>query len=294
MSSDLREDPFLLQYRYERRINLQNGHPGLDHEPAGPEPVPNTIQAYKDSVSLFLVSSGGTLSRAAIRNFMAELADNGKAPNTQAVRLKAVRQFCRWLLAEGIIDEDPSRTLKSPKTRAVPVKPLTRAEVTAIIAACRSQRDRAIIALLADTGLRIGELASITIGKLDRDEMKVYVLGKGGKWRTVPFSPQAARELNLYLRSRGSDRDELWVGRRGPINRRAVAAVVSHAAARAGIEGVYPHRFRHSFASRWLEEGLSEQGLMKIAGWSSRAMLDRYTAFNAEDRAITEYRKLRP
>ncbi len=228
---------------------------------------------------------------------MAEQAEAGRAPGTQAQRLTAVKSLFRWLKAEGIINEDPSRTIRPPRSRPVPAKPLTQRDVATILKACGSQCDRAMISLLSSTGLRVGELAGITTDRLDLDQRKVLILGKGSRWRVVPISDAAARELARYLRerrkSRFADDPRLWLGERGPVAREGVAQVIRRMTRRAGVEGrVNPHRYRHSFANRWLENGGSEQALMKIAGWSSLSMLDRYSAHGAEDRALAEYRRL--
>jgi site-specific recombinase XerD len=225
------------------------------------------------------------------------MIDRGLSPATQVARLLGVRSFCRWLLAEGIIETDPSAGVSGPSVKAVPVKPMTAGEIKAVMAACRHPHERAMIALLAATGMRVGELAGITVRSLDMTNRRVFVDGKTGP-RTIPFSDEAAAELGRYLRARKSNRHagcpELWLSARGPMSREAVRDAIRNAGKRAGVEdGVNPHRYRHTFASGWLDDGGSEQAAMKILGWTNRKQLDRYTALTAEGRAIEEYRRRR-
>jgi site-specific recombinase XerD len=258
---------------------------------------PHTIACYHEGATQYLASSGGEVSRAAVRQYLAQLADAGKSSATIGTRLTAIRVFFGWLEREGLIAEDPSRNLKLPRGKAVPVKPLSPAEIRRLIDSCKSPRDRAIVALLAATGMRVNELATITTDNLNLDRQEVRVLGKGSRWRYVPFDAQAARELARYERKRRQSRFEknpaLWLGERGPVTVHAVANVIRRAGAAAGIEHVYPHLLRHTFANHWLERGGSEQALMQICGWTNRSMMDRYSAHGAADRAAAEYHKLR-
>src|SRR5215831_6849796 len=123
---------------------------------------PRTINNYATSAQQYLDLSAGAVDRASVRQYQAWLSERVKA-GTQTVRLTGLRQFMKWLVSEEIIDQDPMKGIKAPKTKAVPIQPFTTAETTAIIKATRSFRDRAIITMLKDTAIRVGELAGILL-----------------------------------------------------------------------------------------------------------------------------------
>jgi integrase/recombinase XerD len=121
--------------------------------------------------------------------------------------------------------------------------------------------------------------------------------GKGGKGRIVPFGPQTAAALDRYLRVRRdhlfADTDQLWLGARS--NSFAYIGLwrmLDYRAKLAGLDHLNPHRFRHTAATRWLAAGGSEGGLMAVAGWSKREMVDRYVKATASARAADEAHRL--
>jgi integrase len=139
---------------------------------------------------------------------------------------------------------------------------------------------------------------ALTVEDIDLTRgLAVIRRGKGGKGRVVPFGPQVARSIDRYLRMRRSHRlahtEALWLGGGGQQFRYHGADVAfKRRAELAGIKGFRLHLFRNTAATRWLAAGGSENGLMAVAGWSSRDMLDRYTKASASDRAATEARSL--
>jgi len=113
----------------------------------------------------------------------------------------------------------------------------------------------------------------------------------------VPFGPQTARAIDRYLRLRRSHvraaSPKLWLGHAGKdLAYSGLYIALRRRADAAGVKGFHPHRLRHTGASRWLAAGGSEGGLMAVAGWSSRAMIDRYAGAAAASRAADEARAL--
>ncbi|OBF23024.1 integrase [Mycobacterium kubicae] len=231
------------------------------------------------------------------------MLDGGAEPATARARQLGVRRFSAWLEEEGEIEADPLLGLKSPKLDAKVTESLTEAELRRLIKACggkefRDRRDEAIVRLMAETGMRAGEVTGLTIADVDLNRGLITVRrGKGGKGRVTPFGDQTARAIDRYLRARRThrlaDTDALWLGDRGKsLEYYGLHAALKYRAQLAGLTGFHPHLLRHTAASRWLAAGGSEGGLMAVAGWSTRDMIDRYTRATAAERAAAEARGL--
>lgn len=274
---------------------------------------PQTVKVYGDGVRGFLrwcaappPGGGGraaVLDRPTVTAFIAGLLDAGAEPATARSRHLALRRFSAWLLDEGEQDTDELLTVKPPKidTKVTPV--LSDDEVRALIKACAGtemwhRRDEALVRFMVETGARAGEVVAMGVGDVDLGRgLAVVRRGKGGRGRTVPIGPQTAKAIDRYLRARRSHRlagtDALWLGDRGKaFSYDGLHKTLSERAAAAGLKGFHPHVLRHTAASRWLAAGGSEGGLMAVAGWTRRDMIDRYTRATSEARAAEEARAL--
>ena len=270
--------------------------------------TPPTVKTYGDGVRRFLAfcaadNRPAVLDRPTATAFVVALLDDGAEPATARSRQLALRRFSSWLTEEGELDTDPLLGLKPPKLDVKVVQPLTDDQLRALIKSCagptmRDRRDEALVRLMLETGLRAGEVVSLTLPDLDLPAGTVLVRrGKGGRGRVVPIGPQATRALDRYVRIRRThrlaDSDALWVGDRGKGFRYdGLHAALTARAAAAGIQGFHPHLLRHTAAHRWLAAGGSEGGLMAVAGWTRPDMLLRYTRAMASERAATEARSL--
>ena len=263
-----------------------------------------TIKSYRDGVRAYLASADGdVLTRASVGAWVAGLLDAGAEAATARARQLAVRRFSAWLAAEGETPADPLAGMAPPKldTKYVPV--LSEDQLRALIAACKGQefrdrRDEAVIRLMAETGLRAGELLALTLADVDLAAGTALVRrGKGGKARRVPVSPRTVAAIDRYVRARRRHRlagtPALWLGQGGKeFGYHALRCTLQYRAKLAGIEHLNPHMFRHTAADRWLSAGGSEGGLMAVAGWTRPDMLLRYTRARAEQRATDEARRL--
>lgn len=269
---------------------------------------PTTITSYMRAVRLYLkwceqAGHPAHLTRAQVQTYTGELITEGKEAATVRLRQAALRQFAKWLTAEDEFPADPLIGLTPPKVPTKVVESLTDDQLRALIKACqgkglRDRRDEAIVRLMAETGLRAGEVVALGLADVDLPRGLVTVRrGKGGKGRVAPFGPQTAAALDRYIRLRKShqlaDTPALWVGVGGKsFAYFGLNDTLKDRAKTAGIEGFHCHLMRHTAATRWLRAGGSEGGLMSVAGWSTRDMIDRYTGASASERAAVESRNL--
>jgi len=272
---------------------------------------PQTIRSYLEGVRQFLdwcktVHGRGQLDRRTVNAFVAAKFAEGAEPNTVRARQMALRRYSAWLAdpdGGDVLDRDELVGLKPPKLDTKVIPALTEDQLHALVQACRGRslvdrRDDAIVRLMAETGCRAGEVVNMTVDDVDLIGGRVTVRrGKGGKGRTVPISPQCARSIDRYLRMRRThrlaDTAALWLGGRGKaFTYAALYRTLKWRGDQAGLDDFHPHLLRHTAASRWLAAGGSEGGLMAVAGWSRREMLDRYTRATSEARAADEARKL--
>lgn len=269
---------------------------------------PGTISVYTDGVRKFLrwcedTGTPAELTKAAVQEFLAELMDQGAQANTAKSRDLALKRYAKWLVDEGELSSDPLLGLKPPKGDQKVVKDLTEDQLRRLIIACQGKslmdrRDEALVRLMAETGLRANEALSLQVTDVNLDTGIVTILrGKGGRGRVSPFSVQTASAIDRYLRARRahrlSDTGALWLGGGGKgLGYYGLSKALKQRAAAAGIETFHLHMLRHTAATRWLRAGGSESGLMSVAGWKNRTMIDRYSAAAAASLAADEARRL--
>jgi site-specific recombinase XerD len=242
-------------------------------------------------------TAGADIHREHVESFVVSLVERF-SPATAIVRFKSLQQFFGWLVSEGEITVSPMANMKPPKRREETVPVPSVDDVRALLATCdpktlEGRRDEALIRLFADAGLRLAELTSLRVTDVDRFSGQLYVAGKGDKWRRVGFSTKTAKALDRYLRLRTQSPhaalEALWIGRQGAMGTSGIAQTIKRRAAEIGVD-LHPHSLRHFAAHAWLAAGQNENALMKLMGWSSRSMVDRYAAATAEDRALEAQR----
>lgn len=240
------------------------------------------------------------LNQRALDRFTADLLETpgkrGKPLSKYSVHhyVRVVRQFLAWCRVEG---EAVSGRPQLPRLPKQVVEVLTRVEIDQLEQAAPMDRDKLIIRILADTGIRVGELCGLELDDvLHSQDRRAFlkVRGKGSKERLVPLSPTLARRLERYVRQRPRDaRGQLIFvssrrdrnGEFGPLTTSGILQLLRNAADRAGIaRRVHPHLLRHSFATEALRRGMNPVQLSQLLGHSGLRMIESvYSHLNADD-----------
>lgn len=223
--------------------------------------------------------------------FAGEMRENGISPRSLARILSGVRSFYRFLVLEKEIEQDPTELLESPKIGRPLPQVLSTEEIDSILSQIdmskpEGVRDHCIIEVLYSCGLRISELTELRISNLFLDEGFIRIMGKGSKERLVPISPQAIKELKIWLdirkhidTKRGFE-DHVFVSRtRGKsLSRISLFVFIREYAAKAGIrKDISPHIFRHSFATHLLQGGANLRAIQEMLGHESIGTTEIYT-----------------
>jgi integrase/recombinase XerD len=227
--------------------------------------------------------------------YLRSYQERGCKPLTVKAHHRILDAFFTWCVYDERLEASPMRRVPKPKVTQEQIKPLTAEELTALLAEPNRKffvglRDVALIALMADTGLRVTEILNIRLGDVDTRARAITVIGKGDKPRTVFYGEAVAGHLRNYLRRRARRgvEDLLFVSSLGEkLLRFAIVERMRDYGYAAGIRGkrVSPHTLRHTFAVNWLKNGGDTLSLQRLLGHSSPAMTERYVNFLTADLA---------
>ncbi len=244
---------------------------------------PRTIEWYR-MITVRLVRSLGAeravdgLDPAELRAWLVELRKT-LAPVSVAGYVRTLRVLGNWLAAEGLAEAAALRGLRRPRVPHKVIEPIADDLLRRLLSVC-SVRDRAIVLLMLDTGLRVSEMAAIRLGDL-RPDGTLKVHGKGSRERMVPVGSTARQAIVRYLGQRGPGKpdDALFLGRRGEISARGLQHMVRRLKGRVGVTGrLSPHSLRHTFARSYLVNGGDVFSLQRILGHTTLDMVKRYVA----------------
>ncbi len=222
-----------------------------------------------------------------VRAFSATCFRKGLSARSIQRRLSAARTFFRYLIREKAVKKNPVASVSAPKSKKRLPGNLDADRMARLLEIPGDgpivDRDRAILELLYSSGLRLAELVDLNVGDVDMQDATVRVTGKGNKDRIVPVGRFALKALRQWAASRGElagpGEKALFVSNRGArISPRSVQARVKHWARRQGIDAnVYPHLFRHSFATHVLESSHDLRGVQELLGHANIATTQVYT-----------------
>jgi integrase/recombinase XerC len=190
-------------------------------------------------------------------------------PKTVTEAQLGLRRFFKFLVAEGEIKSDPSQEIRLVRYRVDPQPTYTPIEVSLLLAACPSStsmgaRDSALVTVLFDTGVRVGELVSM--GLPDWDARTVVVDGKTGI-RTIPLGDAALLATHRYVRRWGITDQKLWRGKRGDLTTSGVFQLVRRLCGRADVEDKGVHAFRRAAAAHMKRLGMNDSDILQVMGW---------------------------
>ncbi|BAV48252.1 site-specific tyrosine recombinase XerD [Mesorhizobium loti] len=264
----------------------------------------NTLSSYRRDLEDASTEIDGGLAAAGaadIRAYLDDIAARGFAPTSQARKLSAIRQFFKFLYAEGLRTDDPTGTLDSPKKGRPLPKTMSEADTGRLIDRAAQEagdaglgysdrlaalRLHALVEVLYATGLRVSELVGLPVTVAQRDDRFFMVRGKGDKERMVPLSAKARTAMRAWLAARAgvptlADSPFLFpaASDSGYLSRQVFARDLKGLAARAGIASakISPHVLRHAFASHLLQNGADLRAVQQLLGHADISTTQIYT-----------------
>ena len=278
----------------------------LDHLRVERALSPNTLSAYATDLGKlgrFAEAQGAEraeqIDLGLVTGWLSSLAREGLGARSAARHLSALRGFAKFLVREGVLEQDPtSRTARPRLGRRLP-RALGEAELLRLLEApdittLRGLRDRAMLSVTYAAGLRVSELVRLELGDLDLERGVVAALGKGQKRRLVPLGEVALAHLEEYLDARSAadavasdkprrsakPRDLTLVFRSprgGALTRQGFWKIVGRYARAAGLRGAHPHQLRHSFATHLLGGGADLRSVQTLLGHANVVTTEIYT-----------------
>ena len=260
---------------------------------------PHSINNYVRDVERFADFHGNLLPESATPTDVREyvlLLRKSHAPKTVYEAQLGLRRFFRFLFREGDIQHDPTEQMKLTRYRVDPQPTYTEAEVRQLLMACSTKtliglRDRAMVLVLFDTGVREGELVSMHVP--DWSKSLVSVDGKSGV-RQVPLGTASLQAIERYTRRWGMQDGPLWRGKKGPLTCSGVLQAIRRLCGRAGVEKKGVHAFRRAAAAQMKRLGMNDSDILEVMGWKDVTMLRRYIAAVAGELAHQAHERYSP
>lgn len=259
----------------------------------------NSIDSYQSDVKKFIAFlqqqniefSLEEIELTALQSFLQHLNELGLAATSQARIISGLKSFFNYLVQEEEIKISPAEFLEAPKTSRKLPEVLSIEDIEQFLSAIdlstsEGTRNRAICETLYSCGLRISEVSNLQVSNFYADAGFIRVVGKGNKERLVPIGSEAIKHVNFYIDNYRNKivplpdyNDILFLSKRGKnLGRTMLFNIVKRTAEKAGIEkNVYPHSFRHSFATHLIEGGADLRAVQEMLGHESITTTEIYT-----------------
>lgn len=250
------------------------------------ERSPKTIEFYRQHFSQFIKRFPGLADKAftdiRIEHIQEYLLSKNQYPYSKAAAFRSFRALYYFAIRRGIVKENLVKQIRAPKLPKDTNIPIVKKEdLKLLLKTCGptflGYRDRAVIILLYDTGLRLSELINMTFSTLDLENMEIRVLGKGNKKRTVSFDESVRKALLNYISAGKFKTDLFWLTEeKRPIKNKGIQEMLARRSKAAGIERIHPHMFRHACAVNLLKNGMDIDSVMKYLGHETVTVLQGY------------------
>jgi site-specific recombinase XerD len=271
--------------------------------------APKTIKNYRSFIKPFIaycrnelgIEDTLALTAIHIRSYLLTFKDRVK-PYTFHDYFRAIKRFFNWLVDEGILSISPMANMKPPRIPKTLIQPFRLEDLRTLLALCDDKtflgiRNKAIILIFLETGLRLSELATIQIQDIDFDRSVIKVMGKGAKERVVAIQHKTQKAILHYLINRKDTHPCLWVTEEHrPLTLRGIQIMIIRLGQRAGLKNVRcsPHTFRHTAATMCLDNGAGEFEVQAMLGHSTLTMTRRYVASLNSEKAAEAHKRFSP
>ncbi len=268
----------------------------------------NTIKAYRQDIEQFIDFFSEKKiepDKDSIRDFLSNIYKRSKKSTTLARKIYSIKSFYNFLLKNEIVEKNPFDMINTPKTTRKLPEVLTEEEMIGFLNSLPVEsvldlRNRAIFEMLYATGIRISELTNLNINDINFGERLIRVIGKGKKERIVPFNDNALVTVKKYIqvsRKVFPDRPEfVFLNFRGKqISVRGVEKILKklYINYTSSDKNIYPHLFRHSFATHLLRRGANLRVIQELLGHSNLSTTEKYTSLDYKD-LLKSYKKFHP
>lgn len=252
---------------------------------------PNTEQAYRRDLTFFIdfleknsTHSFEKLSRSIINTYIRDMKQNNYSPTSITRKIASLRGWFRWMIANELIEHDPTLSIEQPKLDRRLPKVLTLTEMEKILSQPLSFQDKAILELLYAAGLRVSELTNLDIVNVSLDGGYVRCFGKGSKERLIPIGDEAKLKIKNHLKERDfilrkirKKTECLFISEKGVrISRQDVYLLVKNLG-KVVNKHITPHTIRHSFATHLLENGADLRIVQELLGHCDVSTTQLYT-----------------
>ncbi len=269
---------------------------------------PHTIRSYHCLINPFIkyLETYGVVEPAQITAFHIRAFILLKQETCNATSIhtyyRQIKTFINWLVKEEVLPKSPMRTIKPPRTPRTLIQPFSPDDLRSLLSFCQDNtllglRNKAIILLFVDTGLRLAELTHIALSDINFERGVIKVMGKGARERIVHMGCNTQRAVLKYLMKRTDNLPCLWVTeRQTPLRQWAVVQAIRILGRKANLKNVRcsAHTFRHTAATLALENGALEFEVQAMLGHSTLDMTRRYASSINSEKAAFAHKRFSP